>query len=376
MLKQRTLTTAALAFGMALLVLTMTGLTAPLASPASANEDRPGIPVLTRNLDAGTDFGPVFAATSTAALLAAVVTTYAEVQASTIPERAAAVAREIGQQQPLLVGLQEVSLWRTGPLFQPTPSATTVTFDALQSLLDALAQQGLHYAPLAIATNSDAELPDVAIGADVRTTDRDVLLVRMDLGGQLEWSNIRVQHFTATLTFPSPTLGNVRVPRSWLSVDVTYHGKAFRFITTHLESVSAAIQAAQGAELVQGPGMTTLPVVLAGDFNAAAVGGPDQTPTYGNLLAAGFRDAWSATHPATQPGYTWPLHGEDPYTPRTTPTERIDLVLLRNGVEAEAVQLIGNRLADRTPSGLWPSDHAGVVAVVTVGQHEHGDADH
>jgi hypothetical protein len=32
------------------------------------------------------------------------------------------------------------------------------------------------------------------------------------------------------------------------------------------------------------------------------------------------------------------------------------------GVEAVAVEVLGEELEDRTPTGLWPSDHAGVVA--------------
>jgi hypothetical protein len=40
---------------------------------------------------------------------------------------------------------------------------------------------------------------------------------------------------------------------------------------------------------------------------------------------------------------------------------RIDLVLFRGGFGTLGAQRIGNSTADLTPSGLWPSDHAGVV---------------
>jgi len=106
-----------------------------------------------------------------------------------------------------------------------------------------------------------------------------------------------------------------------------------------------------------------LPTIYAGDFNSAAVGGPDQTPTYGNLIAAGLVDLWSASNPG-DPGLTWPLHGEDPYTQNTPPTERIDLVFGAGRVDAVNAQRIGTD--DLTPSGLWPSDHAGVVATVRI----------
>jgi endonuclease/exonuclease/phosphatase family metal-dependent hydrolase len=235
-----------------------------------------------------------------------------------------------------------------------------VVFDQLQSLLDALAADGQHYAPVAISTNLDLKAPDLAIGQDVRTTDHDVLLARTDLpSADLQLSNIQRQHFTATLTAPSP-VGPITVPRGWIAADVKVRGKTFRFVTTHLESLSTSIQIAQGNELVQGPAATILPVVIAGDLNAAAVGGPDQTPTYGNMIAAEFLDDWAQVNPG-DPGFTWPLHREDPFTPISTPTERIDLVLSRGDIEPTVAQLTGNAASDLTPSGLWPSDHAAVV---------------
>jgi hypothetical protein len=58
---------------------------------------------------------------------------------------------------------------------------------------------------------------------------------------------------------------------------------------------AAFIQVAQAAELVSGPADTSLPVVMAGDFNSNANSQPslpDNTPTYGNPLACGFSDIW------------------------------------------------------------------------------------
>ena len=52
-------------------------------------------------------------------------------------------------------------------------------------------------------------------------------------------------------------------------------------------------------------------------------------------------------------------------------TERIDHILLANmPVEPEVdAWILGDELGDRTPSGLWPSDHAGVVAIVVLEDH-------
>jgi hypothetical protein len=46
--------------------------------------------------------------------------------------------------------------------------------------------------------------------------------------------------------------------------------------------------------------------------------------------------------------------------------ERIDLVLQRGAVRAQSAQIVGIDPALKTPSGLWPSDHAGVVATLGV----------
>ncbi len=39
-------------------------------------------------------------------------------------------------------------------------------------------------------------------------------------------------------------------------------------------------------------------------------------------------------------------------------------MLFRGGFGTLGAQLIGNTTADLTPSGLWPSDHAGVVTTL------------
>src|SRR5437660_11869004 len=73
----------------------------------AAGRDRV-LTVMTRNMDTGTDFGPIFSATTPLQLLTAVGAAYAEVQASNIPERAAGIAKEIEAKQPDRVGLQGV----------------------------------------------------------------------------------------------------------------------------------------------------------------------------------------------------------------------------------------------------------------------------
>lgn len=331
---------------------------------ADNNKDRV-LTVMTRNMDNGTDFGLIFAAHSQSDLVIATGATYAEVKASNIPERAAAVANEIAASAPDLVGLQEAYTYSVGPFGGP---ATTVTYDALQSLLDALAQRGLHYAALAVLTNLDVEVPafDPSVPGglfDVRATDRNVVLARTDLPvSQLKVSNVEAQHFATHSIFTNPVLGTLEIPGGWIAVEGKMRGKPFRFVTTHLDPVSTLVRAAQADELLAGPADTTLPVIFAADFNSDAQSSdPAQNEAYRILVEAGYDDVWGAIHPA-DPGFTWPLHGEDPFTPVATPFQRIDLALSAGALHPVAARLVGNLPSDLTSSGLWPSDHAGLVA--------------
>jgi endonuclease/exonuclease/phosphatase family metal-dependent hydrolase len=340
---------------------------------AEDNRDRL-LPIMTRNLDEATDFGPIFQATTLQDFAIQVAAAYLEVQASNIPERAGAVADEIAARQPYLVGLQEVSVWSTGPLFT---HPDTEVFNALRSLLTALAARHQQYIVLFALKEFEGEAPS-ALGIQIGFADFDVLLARTDLSvSELKVSNIQAQHFITNLSFPNPILGQVTIPRGWISVDGKLRGKDFRFITTHLEGFDPGVQTKQATELVQGPGNTNLPVIMAGDFNTAPLasfivpgctstgGSPATNPAYNIIATGGFADAWSTLHP-TDSGFTWPLHCEDPFTPSTTPDQRLDLVLFRNGqrgLDALTTDLIGNTASDLTPSGLWPSDHAGLTSV-------------
>jgi len=332
---------------------------AVVCAVAPARADREGrVTVMTRNMDAGTDLGPVIGATSIPALLAATAATWVEVVGSGAPERAARIADEIAAAKPDLIALQEVTLWRVGAFLKPP--ATEVLIDQLDLLLGELGRRGLHYATIVVQTGTDAEAP-VPFGFDLRITDRDAILARSAGAPRLELSNAQGHVYQAELLLGSPVLGQVAVPRSWASVDVKVLGRSFRFVNTHLEGFAPPIQIAQAGELITALASAGMPVILAGDFNANADPGIDHFHTTDALLAAGFVDSWAETREGEE-GNTWPLHGEDPPTAASTPFERIDLVYGR-GVEAEEAQRIGASPSERTLSGFWPSDHAGVVTV-------------
>ncbi len=325
--------------------------------------------VMTRNLYLGADLTPFFTATSLPAFIAAATSRFAMVQATNFPERAEALADEVEEFEPDLIGLQEVSLYRsqTPADFSPTPNAVNVEFDFLGIFLDALASRGLQYASVAVVTNFDVEVPRFTPMSptglqDLRLTDRDVLLARTDLPAEeLSLSNAQAANFDTNLVL-SAVVGPVAVLRGWVSVDATVQGRTVRVVNAHLEAVAPVINVIQGNELLAGPLDTSLPVIVLGDLNSAADG--SSTPTYGNFLAAGFEDAWSVEQPG-DPGFTC-CQAENLLNPSSILTERIDFVLFRDDFEVDAVEIFGEDPDDKTPSGRWPSDHAGVAAEVSL----------
>ncbi|HSB69835.1 MAG TPA: endonuclease/exonuclease/phosphatase family protein [Candidatus Methylomirabilis sp.] len=325
------------------------------------------ITVMTRNLYLGADLVPVLTAPPDEFPFR-VAAAWATVQATNFPARAQVLADEIAVKQPDLIGLQEAELWRIqspGDFLTGNTPATTVVFDFVELLLGALNARGLQYEVVAITTNFDIEAPSITPNFtfdDIRLTDRDVILARTDLKtADLKLSNVQVGNFVSKLFVLVGDLP-VAVPRGWAAVDVKVRGKSFRFVTTHLEVFSPLVQVNQARELLKGPGATDLPVVFAGDFNSCA--SPpclDQTPTYGNLIAAGLVDAWSLA--GSGAGFTC-CQAENLLNPISTLNERIDFVLFRGPFTVVDADLVGDTLADRTPSGLWPSDHAGVVTTL------------
>ncbi|HVN89765.1 MAG TPA: endonuclease/exonuclease/phosphatase family protein [Candidatus Binataceae bacterium] len=292
--------------------------------------------------------------------IAAASTVWSEVQASDIPKRANEIADEIAQVAPTFVGMQEVARWSTGS----TPDASAVQYDFLDSIMKRLAADGAHYAVVTSHDDLDQSVPlNYTYTSWVRLLDRDALIARTYLpAADLKIANVRSQTYTALLSLPVPGLGTISVPRSWISADVKVRGKTFRLITTHLETYSSAVQEAQGAELLAGPAATALPIVMIGDYNSSASGtGPDTTPTYGDLISAGFDDAWSETNPALE-GNTC-CQDADLGNAVTNLYERIDLILTKNGVTAKSTELI-NSEASAAP--YRPSDHAGLTGTLQI----------
>src|SRR6266496_1099685 len=97
-------------------------------------ENLRSIGVMTQNIYQGTELEHVAAATTLEEFVLGVATDYTNVGATNFNERAGAIVAEIARNPPMLVGLQEVALWRTGPSSFPPVPGTTVAYDFLQIL--------------------------------------------------------------------------------------------------------------------------------------------------------------------------------------------------------------------------------------------------
>jgi endonuclease/exonuclease/phosphatase family metal-dependent hydrolase len=325
---------------------------------------------MTYNANEGSDFLQVQSANSVGDFLVGVGQIVQQVQGTNPPERMQAVAQQILAIRPQLVSLQEVDQWYTGS-FDPIASTCgpmALQFDMLQELLDALAAGGGHY-QIAVKVTQYAFPPTPGLIPPstylcAAVNNYNVVLARTDLPAAIfSWTNPQSGQFVNIVTLPTP-VGPIPLPRSWASLDAQFFGHTFRFIDTHLESFSAGLREIQGEELRAGPANTSLPVVLAMDSNSQAFPFP-QDATYLDFLAAGYSDIWTEVFPFL-PGFTC-CQNEADNNPVSTLSQRIDLILTKGPVAPLGITLLGADPRSRLPDGLWPSDHAAVVAGVIVG---------
>jgi endonuclease/exonuclease/phosphatase family metal-dependent hydrolase len=333
---------------------------------SSIKEDRT-LTVMTRNVYHGVnaEIARAAAAPNLDAFKAAATAVYNGYHQKNFPERAAGLAAEIKETHPDVIGLQEAVIVRT------TPTAPLGDLEYLQILLDELQRQGLHYEPVVEKINWDISVPTDS-GFILRHTDRIVMLIRTDQDSGLEVLGTNSGHFKTNCTLPTRAVGGITIVRGWTSVDLSIRGKAVRLINTHLDGdcldppvQSSAYQLAQAQEILQGPVQEArdqgLPVILLGDLNSKADG--TGTPTYANLLKpkVGFVDAW--TEGGSGAGLTC-CQDANLLNPQSKLSDRRDFVLFRHGpFKVIDAQVVGaDPATDRTPSGLWPSDHGGVVA--------------
>jgi Endonuclease/Exonuclease/phosphatase family len=332
------------------------------------------ITVMTRNVYVGADVDYVLSAQDPSEIPVRVAEAFQMLQATNFPERAEALANEVFWTRPHLIGLQEISMIRIqspgDAIVGGTVPATDVVYDYLDIFLAALSAKGLHYSVAGIIQNADVEVPMLVNTNplefdDVRLTDYDVVLVR----NGVQVSNVLEANYQARLIVP---IGNtqIEIPRGYVALDATIGSKTYRFVNTHLEPAPIPelipLQLAQAQELAATLENETKPLIVVGDFNSEATSGD----TYQFMVSQDYVDSWTQNLiPFNPDGYTAP-HDYNLLNPTVNFDKRIDLIFVKSDVWNQGQQdigpvygiVVGDEYWNRTTSGLWPSDHGGVVA--------------
>ena len=351
---------------------------AVLAPPAAAAaaDDGEKVRVMTRNVYLGADLSPAIEAADLCGVVDGAGVIYNEVQRTDFRERAVPLAREIRRARPHLVGLQEVALWRVqtpsdlgAPPINPNGMpATTVQYDFLDLLK---AELGGRYRVVGVQHEFDAELPaDIdaddatgdACGADLdaRLTMRDVILARKGV----KTGKVRKGHYKERYIADVSGV-QLAADRGWLWTAARVGDAKFRFVNTHLEAFGdPEIREAQAKQLIRkalrGKGQR----VLVGDLNsglpkrhrigAGLTDSPKDPLAFRALKRFGMKDrgaVQSCCYPSllNDPSYTF--------------DHTVDHVLVKPGVKRAGKAFVtGDDPGEMTPSGLWPSDHGGVVS--------------
>jgi endonuclease/exonuclease/phosphatase family metal-dependent hydrolase len=178
-------------------------------------------------------------------------------------------------------------------------------------------------------------------------------------------SRVTARNFRTNLVIAGQTIW-----RGFVAIDARVRGKTYRFVNTHLKVRGegpaiqiSAIQAAQARELIVELRDETRPVIVVGDFNSS----PQDPPIDASVLApytqffeAGYVDTWHDN----EAGFTC-CQAEDLLNADSMLDERIDLILVRNADGSFFTTTVGDKPQDKTPSGLWSPDHAGVFARIS-----------
>lgn len=384
--------------------------TAPIASAGTATV--PPLKVMTRNLYLGVDILRPLAAVDalpddapiTDVLVALGNATHEArriVDETDFGTRSKLLAQEIATAKPDLVGLQEVALWRSGELQlvqAAVPNAETVDLDFLAMLRAELAALGVPYRPVSVNWLSDVEAPSFGgtiaqpeQPRDVRLTMRDVILKRV--GSGLTVLRHRERDYVNGLEIAIAGRP-LDFTRGYQWVDVRRGQKRFRFVNTHLEAFSSDTAYAQMQEMLEGAAAMARTTVIACDCNSDPLNQSIKTSIGDTLphsepywLATGeheYVDTWlqwkparlgwtsglneTVDEPAAADGRPIDEDSEDG-APRNSWTHRIDLILARHAdggpLRVVRGEVTGDEVTDRfldgVDTGLWPSDHAGVV---------------
>jgi endonuclease/exonuclease/phosphatase family metal-dependent hydrolase len=391
-------------------------LTAASVVPVQAAQQP--LTVMSRNLYLGADVGvameliPDFSA--------AAQFMWSQVSATDFSKRAPVLAREVIAQNADVVGLQEATHWYCKKNLW---SKKVIVFDFTEQFLKATRRLGHEYVLASKAgvnaLNIGYSIPAIPFLTMVSDPDTfqplfgsnraacgfeigDALVLKKEIASKI----IQVgnsEYETSYSVIPKI----MTIYRGYTWADINYNGTSVRIVSTHLESLwdsnKVPNSVLQAKQLIKDLSSTKMPTIVIGDFNSdprdprqnsesnpggqpeasnacrAQVEKPslntaiDSCNAYWLMRKAGFTDVG----PDAQNGenFTWGMNalltGPDKVRYQAALkmgnkygfTDRLDYILLKNGAKVVSSKIIGN-----TPpkSGLWPSDHASVVAEVAL----------
>ena len=301
-----------------------------------------GLTAATYNLYQGSSLIPAYLAADLAQMAEELRGAYRRMIDTDVPGRAAAIAGQLAGHRPEALGVQEAARWRRGD----------EVCDFLEILLDALRRAGLDYRVAATATASSLA---VHTGGDVvGMTDRDAILVRGDVPVTAAGDRV----FAARIEQPVPSGLVLTKLRGWAWADLGIGDRELRVVSTHLEAFDEKVRCRQAEELADALDGDGRSAVVLGDLNSAP--GED---AHAVLAERGFADAWAGAQGSAD-GFT-ALQAGTLDNEESQLSMRWDHILVRSpGLVADAASVIGADPGARLPSGLWPSDHAGLVATL------------
>ena len=239
------------------------------------------------------------------------------------PDRAPLVERLLRLEQPTILGVQEAQF---------------------------------HQLP-AIEAGLPASYATVGFGRDGGSSGEHCsLFFDTDRLAVLEWDQFWLSD--TPLSIGSQTWGN-NVTRivTWARFLDALTGGQFIAVNTHFDHQSENARVNSALLLVELADLFgNLPMVVTGDFNCTA----GDSWAYTLLVESGrFADTWdAATHRLTAPWGTFPNYG-----PPVAGDPRIDWIL----VTPESVVVRSAAVNSWHDGGCWPSDHAPVQALVSIG---------
>ncbi len=383
--------------------------------PASA-ETNSNFTVMSRNIYLGADVGVAMELLPD--FPAATQFMWDQMRQTDFASRSSLLAQEIIESNPDVIGIQEATQWycQKGPF-----SDQVVIYDFIYILLEDLKQQGYEYeiaslngktaknvgfeiAPIPFLTEAnDPELFLSIFGSNSAYCGfeiADVLLIKKSISENL--LAVGTAEYKEKYTI-IPTIMSIYRGYSW--ADISINGKPVRFVTTHLESSFAPteipVAKVQVDQLMSDLAQTKIPIILLGDFNSdprdprpLGALNPGGQPTenekcvpqisnptkqtaisscnaYWTVVQNGFID--TGPDPLDPKNYTWGMDAllTGPEQTRLTAalqlgnetgfTDRLDFVFIKGPIESLSAQLVGN-----TQTTNWASDHAGLVANLTV----------